>query len=275
MKKLWKNRPALIALIAAGLFLLLSALTVSQREASQAENLFYQAVSPIQEGVNSLTEAVTDFFTRVFFPSALQQKNETLKEELAVSQRKNLLYEETLRENARLSELLDFVGENSSFKYLTASVTAKSLDPYVDTVTINAGSRSGVTEKMAVITAQGIVGRVVEVGATWSKVRTMQNEDMRISVLVERTRDEGMLGGLVLSSGDLVGLKLYYLPKNADIQVGDRIVTSGLGGIFPKGLYVGTVMSLTDDSNGEYDACVGFEVDYEHLEEVLVILEGE
>ena len=67
-------------------------------------------------------------------------------------------------------------------------------------------------------------------------------------------------------------MKLYYLPKDADIQVGDTIVTSGLGGIFPKGLYVGKVIFLTDEDNGEYDACVTSDVDFEHLEEVLIIL---
>ena len=95
---------------------------------------------------------------------------------------------------------------------------------------------------------------------------------MRISVMVERTRDEGMLGGLILENGQLVGLKLYYLPKDADLQVGDTIVTSGLGGIFPKGLYVGKVLFLADEDNGAYDACVVSDVDFEHLEEVLIIL---
>ena len=155
---------------------------------------------------------------------------------------------------------------------MTATVSARNLNPYVDTITVRGGTRSGITEQMAAVTAQGIVGRVIEVGATYAKIRTMQHEDMRISVMVERTRDEGMLGGLVIENGQLVGLKLYYLPKDADIQVGDTIVTSGLGGIFPKGLYVGKVIFLTDEDNGEYDACVTSDVDFEHLEEVLIIL---
>ena len=155
---------------------------------------------------------------------------------------------------------------------MTAPVSAKNLNPYVDTLTVRGGSRSGITEQMAAVNAQGIVGRVIEVGATYAKIRTLQNDDMRISVMVERTRDEGMLGGLILENGQLVGLKLYYLPKDADLQVGDTIVTSGLGGIFPKGLYVGKVLFLADEDNGAYDACVVSDVDFEHLEEVLIIL---
>ena len=272
MKKLWKNRPILIALLAAALFLVLTALTVGRRTASRAEDMFSTAVLPVQEAVSSVTDRVTDFFTRVFYPSRIQEENERLNQLVAAYERRLILYEAMEQENARLAELLDYTSANSSFYFMTAPISARNLNPYVDTLTIRGGSRSGVAEQMAAVNAQGIVGRVVEVGATYSKIRTLQNDDMRISVMVERTRDEGMLGGLIIVDGQLVGLKLYYLPKDAELQVGDVIVTSGLGGIFPKGLYVGKVLYLTDEDNGEYDACVVSDVDFEHLEEVLIIL---
>lgn len=270
MGKLWKNRPALIALTAAVLFLLLAAFTVNERTAGQAEGLFHEALDPVQGFVQGLTENVTDFFTRVFYPSCFQAENEQLKKELLYYQRKSLLQEETERENGRLSELLDYTGEHPDLGFMAAAVTGRSLDPYVDTLTLNAGTRNGVTEKMAVVCAQGVIGRVSQVGAGWCKVRTMLNEDMRISVMVERTRDEGLLGGLLEENGALVGLKLYYLPKEAQLEVGDRLITSGLGGIFPKGLYVGEVMALGGEKD-PYDAIVTWEVDYTHLETVLLV----
>ena len=272
MRKLWRNRPVLIALLAAALFLALAALTVGRRTASRTEDMFSTAVLPVQEAVSQMTDAVTDFFTRVFYPSAIQEENERLTRLVSAYERRLILYEAMEQENARLTELLDYASASGDFYFLTAPVTARNLNPYVDTLTIRAGSRNGITEQMAAVTAQGIVGRIIEVGATYAKIRTMENEDMRISVMVERTRDEGVLGGLVMENGQMVGLKLYYLPKDADIQVGDTIVTSGLGGIFPKGLYVGKVIFLADEDNGEYDACVMSDVDFEHLEEVLVIL---
>lgn len=275
MKKLWRNRPVLIALVSAAVFLALAALTIGRRTAYRGEDLFASALLPIQQGVGELTDEVTDFFTRVFFPSRIQQENALLKRQLSAYERRLMLYEAMEQENARLSELLDYTSANDNFYFLSAPVSAKSIDPYVDTITIRAGSRNGVSEQMAVVNGQGIVGRVIEVGATYSKVRTMQNEDMRISVMVERTRDEGMLGGLVIEEGAVVGLKLYFLPKDADIKVGDTIVTSGLGGIFPKGLYVGKVFQLAAEDNEAYDACVKSEVDFQHLEEVLVVLESE
>lgn len=272
MKKLWRNRPILIALLASALFLVLAALTVGRRTSSRAEDMFTSAVLPVQEAVSAMTDRVTDFFTRVFYPSSIQQENERLTQLVSAYERRLILYEAMEQENARLAELLDYASANSNFYFMTAPISARNLDPYVDTITVRGGSRSGVTEQMAAVNAQGIVGRVIEVGATYSKIRTLQNDDMRISVMVERTRDEGMLGGLIIENGQLVGLKLYYLPKDADLQVGDTIVTSGLGGIFPKGLYVGKVLFLADEDNGEYDACVVSDVDFEHLEEVLIIL---
>ena len=206
MKKLWRNRPILIALLASALFLVLAALTVGRRTASRAEDMFASAVLPVQEGVSVLTDEVTDFFTRVFFPSKIQAENERLNQLVSAYERRLILYEAMEQENARLSELLDYASANSNFYFMTASISARNLDPYVDTLTVRGGSRNGITEQMAAVNAQGIVGRVVEVGATYSKIRTLQNDDMRISVMVERTRDEGMLGGLILEDGQMVGL---------------------------------------------------------------------
>lgn len=271
MRKLWRNRPLIIAWIAVILFVVLAGFTIGERDASAAFNLFASAAMPVQEWVMGVTDDISGFFTRVFTPSAIQEENEELKRQATEYARILALYEETERENARLSELLNFTDTNKSLQFLTGKVIARTSDPYIDVLTLNIGSRQGVKEKMAVICPSGIVGRVVEVGTTWCKVRTLQNEDMRISVMVTRTRDEGMLGGLITNGNVLIGLQLYYLPANADIEIGDEIVTSGLGGVFPKGLYVGKVQTLGKDSDA-FDACISIEVDYEHLEEVIVVL---
>ena len=146
MKKLWRNRPILIALLAAALFLMLAALTVGRRTASRAEDLFSNAILPIQEAVSDVTDRVTDFFTRVFFPSSIQEENKRLTDLVSAYERRLILYEAMEQENARLSELLDYASSNSNFYFMTAPVSAKNLDPYVDTLTVRGGSRSGVTE---------------------------------------------------------------------------------------------------------------------------------
>lgn len=275
MKRLWRNRPMLIALVAAALFLLLAALSIDNRSPGGAEGLFHSALDPIQKEAGELTDRVTDFFTRVFYPDAIQRENEELKKELYYYQRQSILYEETKRENARLTEYLEYTALYPELQFMAAAVTARGENPYVDTLTLNAGSRNGVKQDMAVICPQGVVGRVYEVGVSWCKVRTLQNGDMRLSVLVERSRDEGLLGGLVEENGLLLGQKLYYLPNGAVLEIGDRILTSGLGGIFPKGMTVGEVLSLAALEDGGYDAVVTSPVDFAHLETVLLIKEGQ
>lgn len=270
MRKLWKNRPLWIAWIAIVLLIELAAFTAFYRGAAPVDRLFRNASAPVANVLHTAQEHVQAFFVRVFDPSGVQAENDRLKEQVLVQQQQLALLDETEKENARLSELLNFVEANPNMRYVTASVIGRDSNPYLDTITLNAGTRSGVSEKMAVLTADGIVGRVFEVGPNWCRVKTMCNDEMRISVMVQRTRDEGMLGGLYEEDGILIGLKLYYLPNKADIQVGDVIRTSGIGGFFPKGLYAGTVISVNEDGKGNYDAIVSLDVDFLHIENALI-----
>ncbi len=271
MRKLWKNRPMWIAMIAIVLLLVLAAFSAGGRGFS-GDGLFRNAAAPVSEALHSVQNAIGDFFVRVFTPSDLQRENRQLRDRLLAQEQKLALFDEVEKENARLTELLNYVQTNANMRFVTASVIGRDSNPYIDTITLNAGSRSGVSEKMAVITPDGIVGRVTEVGPNWCRVRTMCNDKMRISVMVERTRDEGMLGGIYEQDGEIRGTMLYYLPGNADLKVGDRIATSGIGGYFPKGLYVGTVLSVNDEGRGTHDAIVSMEIDFLHLENALIVL---
>lgn len=270
MRKLWNARPMWIALVAIILLIVLAAFSASGR--NTGDGLFRTALSPVAGFLHSVQKEVGDFFVRVFTPSEVQEENERLREAVLLQQQQLALLDETEKENARLTELLSYVETNPNLNFVTASVIGRDSNPYIDTITLNAGSRSGVTEKMAVITPHGVVGRVSEVGPNWCRVKTMCDEKMRISVMVQRTRDEGMLGGLNLEDGEIVGTMLYYLPGKADIRVGDTIRTSGIGGFFPKGLYVGTVLSVNDAGRGTYDAIVSMDIDFLHLEEALIVI---
>ena len=270
MRKLWKNRPMWIALIAIILLIVLAAFSVSGR--NTGDGLFRTALAPVAEFLHSAEKQVGGFLTRVFTPSAIQEENERLRKTVLLQEQDLALLEETEKENARLTELLNFVETNTNLSFVTASVIGRDSNPYVDAITLNAGSRNGVTEKMAVITPYGVVGRVSEVGPNWCRVRTMCDEKMRISVMVQRTRDEGMLGGLWLEDGEIVGATLYYLPGKADIRVGDTIRTSGIGGFFPKGLYVGTVVAVNEEGKGTHDAIISMDIDFLHLEEALIVI---
>ena len=270
MRKLWKNSPMWIALIAIVLLIVLAAFTANG--GAEGDGLFRTAAAPVAAFLHTVQDEVGAFFTRVFTPSLIREENARLKATVLEQEQKLALLDETEKENARLSELLNFTEANPNLHFVTASVIGRDSNPYIDTITLNAGSRSGVTEKMAVITQDGVVGRVSEVGPNWCRVKTMCDEKMRISVMVQRTRDEGMLGGLYEQDGTAVGTYLYYLPGKADVRVGDTIRTSGIGGFFPKGLYVGTVIAVNDEGKGTHDAIVSMDIDFLHLEEALIVV---
>lgn len=270
MRKLWNSRPMWIALTAIVLLIVLAAFTANGR--GTEDGLFRTAISPVAAFLHTAQQKVGDFFVRVFTPSAVQEENERLREAVLLQQQQLALLDETEKENARLTELLGYVETNPNLHFVTASVIGRDSNPYIDTIMLNAGSRNGVTEKMAVITPHGVVGRVSEVGPNWCRVKTMCDEKMRISVMVQRTRDEGMLGGLYLEDGERIGALLYYLPGKADIRVGDTIRTSGIGGVFPKGIYVGTVIAVNEEGKGNYDAIVSMDIDFLHLEEALIVV---
>ncbi len=270
MRKLWKNRPMWIALIAIILLVVLAGFTANGR--GTGDELFRTALLPVSGFLHAAEQRGSDFFARVFTPSGIQEENAQLRETVLLQEQKLALLDETEKENARLSELLNFTEANPDLHFVTASVIGRDSNPYIDTITLNAGSRSGVTEKMAVITPDGIVGRVSEVGPNWCRVKTMCDEKMRISVMVQRTRDEGMLGGLYEPDGELLGTYLYYLPSKADVRTGDTVRTSGIGGFFPKGLYVGTVIAVNEEGKGTHDAIVSMDIDFLHLEEALIVV---
>ena len=270
MRKLWNARPMWIALVAIILLIVLAAFSASGR--NTGDGLFRTALSPVAGFLHSVQKEVGDFFVRVFTPSEVQEENERLREAVLLQQQQLALLDETEKENARLTELLSYVETNPNLNFVTASVIGRDSNPYIDTITLNAGSRSGVTEKMAVITPHGVVGRVSEVGPNWCRVKTMCDEKMRISVMVQRTRDEGMLGGIYEQDGEILGTLLYYLPGKADIREGDIIRTSGIGGFFPKGLYVGTVLSVNEEGKGTHDAIVSTDIDFLHLENALIVV---
>lgn len=267
------KKPIIISFVCAVLFFVLALVSFRERIVVKSENLFFNAAEPVLSFVNSLTDNVSLFFERVFYPSQIQQENEELKKKISSLERELVLFEEVSRENARLSELLQYVEQNADMRYVTASVIARNIDDSSESLTLNAGTRHGVSVKTPVITADGVIGRVTEVGNSWCKVHTVMNDEMRLSVLVDRTREEGTLGGFVRVNGEVTGLKLYYLPEDSDVCVGDRIVTSSSGGIFPKGIYVGNVVSLNEEENASYSAVVKSEIDFKSVEEVLLVVD--
>ena len=264
-------------LAAVILLVILIFATTGDRTVSWMESAVGSVAQPVQTFATNVSNSVIGFFERVFNVTDADKENEQLR--LRVAQLEQAEYElEQLRlENERLKELLNYSQSNENYNYVTATIIAKGQGVWFDSFTINAGRKHGIEKNMPVVNSFGLVGRVTDVGATWAKVTSIIDSRSTVSVMVERTRDGAMVQG-VLENGSKAALELYYLPSGSDLVPGDVIVTNGLGGVFPKGITIGTVTEVTrtnDNNADERNALVEPTVDFNHLEEVMVIVSSE
>ncbi|HUI45569.1 MAG TPA: rod shape-determining protein MreC [Nitrospirota bacterium] len=194
-----------------------------------------------------------------------EQENQQLQEEIGRLRIKNGETSELLLENNRLREMLNFKKLQPP-STIAVQVIGKELSPASSTVTINKGSNDQIQKDMAVITADGVVGRVETVLPGTSKVFLLTDPGSTVAVMVQRNREEGLL------EGKLVNCALKYVSYYADIQEGDLVVTSGLDGIYPKGLAVGTVAKVVKREAEVFQTVVVKPaVQFSRLEEALVL----
>lgn len=207
--------------------------------------------------------AIGNVFTNLSAPqetlSELKKQNEELTSELA-----------QLTEAEKTAERLEsLLGLQSTYNLQStaARIIGTTGDAWSQTVTIDKGSANGFEIGMPVCNSGGVIGQIIEVSAATSTVRLINDENSGVSAMVQSTRAQGILQGQ--PDGTLM---LSYVPADADVKVGDVIITSGLGGRFPKGLPLGTVSSVSCAANATYYTIVVRAISTaESNEEVLVI----
>lgn len=174
---------------------------------------------------------------------------------------------ELSQENVRLKSLLSFK-QKSSLRLVAARVIGRSVDSWSSSVVIDKGRYNGIKSGMVVISPQGLVGSIIESMDNTSKVLLINDPNQGISSIVQRSRQEGLVSGTLGSN-----LIMRYLPDEAQIIIGDVIVTSELSQIYPKGLLVGRVVNIGREFSGlNRYALVKPVVDLVNIEEVLVII---
>ena len=166
----------------------------------------------------------------------------------------------------RLQGLLD-LQSTYNLQSTAARIVGQSSDAWTDTVTIDKGSLDGLAVNMPVANAAGVIGQIIEVGPNSATVRLVTDEQSGVSAMIQDTRAQGMVQGQADGT-----LRMLYVSVDSDVQEGDIIITSGLGGVFPKGLPLGTVASVTKSSNDVYYTIIVNPASRtENNEEVLVI----
>ena len=268
----FRSRGFVIMLAVIAALAILIAVTYDRVQVTFIEDAVNSVLSPIQSFSVKASNSIIDFFERVFSSTDLDKENEQLKVQLAqyeiIENELNTLREE----NERLKGLLNYTDITQNYTYVTARVIGKSQGVWFSEFTINAGRNDGVMENQAVVNSKGLVGRVSSVSANTCKVTSIIDSTSDVSVMVERTRDYGFARG-ILNVDKNEKLELYYLPSGYDLVPGDNILTSGIGGIFPKGIAIGTVteVSRANEDTEDRNAIIQPAVDFLRLEEVMIV----
>lgn len=262
-----KNRPLLLCGVLILAALLWYSVSLRQQEqTSFMESLVLRATGPVQAGLDRAIKGVSDLWGHYLYLVDAAEENQHLTEQNRVLRAALTQSEEIRLENARLRLLLDFK-EDLKTSTLPARVIAEDASSWFRTVMIDKGDADGVTEGLPVVVAEGVVGRVVRSSPHFSRVLLITDASSAVASLLQDNRARGVCRGQ--------GEKLVFdfVLRQEEVNVGDRVVTSGMGGVFPKGLVVGSVESVDRREFGLFQSIeVAPAVDFSHLEEVLVLV---
>ena len=252
------------------ILIILFALTNMQNnQLSYVENLANKIVMPIQNGLTYLKNKAngnSSFFANV---NNLKEENEKLQNKNTELEQKLRELESIKAENESLKQYLNLKEKYSDYAAVPADIINRDISNYSKNIVINVGSNNGIKEGMTVIAAEGLVGHVISVTNTTAKVQTIIDSSSSTSSLISTSRDSIVCKGILNNETQL---KAMYIPTEATVSQGDTIETSGLGGIYQKGIYIGTIEKVenTTDLTNRY-ALVSVAVDFKKLESVLVI----
>jgi rod shape-determining protein MreC len=237
---------------------------VSSQAVSLVLSPFQQAVSWVANEIRYVTGAVWEI-------STLYEQNKMLRNEVEQLRGINLQANEALAENERLRKMIGYQQAAHQFDMVAARVIGRESDTWSRMIVIDRGTMNGIANDMPVVTPQGLVGRVVEAGMNSSKVQLILDPRSSVGTIVQRA--ESRVTGIVQGDMDNPTMpQMVNIPKNADVVEGDVIVTSGFGGIYPKGIIVGLVSSLKNDDGGLLKiGILESAVDFQKLEDVQVI----
>ncbi|HHW71358.1 MAG TPA: rod shape-determining protein MreC [Clostridiales bacterium] len=273
MPRIVKKRPLFIIIIISIMLITLMVVTNKYEYAfSKIEGAVGYITSPVQKVFYTISSSVSNFFYDIKDNRDIKAENEELREYVAILENELIEKNELEKENKRLKKLLDFAVDNDKMTVTGAKVIGKNPGNWFNVILIDKGTKHGVDINMAVVTERGLVGRIFQVGPNWAKVRTIVDGQSSVSGIIERTRDNGLVKGnndMGLEEGMC---RMIYLPLDSDLKPGDKVLTSGLGEIFPKGIYIGEVKEVVEEKRDFFKtAIIEPGVDFQRLEEVLVI----
>ncbi len=268
---MYKNKKAGIIGIVITIIILILIVIFSngEKNASLFENIASNLVMPIQNGLTYLKNKISGNDTFFADIDNLQSENEEL-------QKRNSELEQLLRElesikaeNETLKEYLNLTEKYGEYETIPGYVINKDISNYSKTIVINIGSDDGVKENMTVIADEGLVGHVISVTNDTAKVQTIVDTASSVSAVMSSNDESIVCKGTLDDNSQLSAM---YIPTDANVVQGDSVETSGLGGIYPKGIHIGTISRVNNTQNmTDRYAIVDTAVDFDKIDTVLVI----
>ncbi|MFZ5990083.1 MAG: rod shape-determining protein MreC [Bacillota bacterium] len=272
MLRLIKSKLFILLAVTVAILVIMGLSSKQDSKINYAGNVFSVVLSPFQEFINYLGGQIDGASGYLKDTKVLREENETLKAQIDKLEKEIKDLSDYREKNKELREALNIKDQFSDFDFLGANIIGKDMGNWFNVFTIDRGVQDGIGNNFAVITSKGLVGRVIGTDLISSKVISIIDEGSTVSARISKTRD------LVVVKGDLKlkdeGLcRLDYIPPDVDVSVGDKIETSGLGGIYPKGIIIGEIKEVRRRSSelNRY-AIIKPAVDFKRLEEVLILV---
>jgi rod shape-determining protein MreC len=232
-----------------------------------AEQVVVEITAPFQKATQGTIRAVQEIWLSYFNLINVRKENHLLKKELRTLRMESHRHQEMVATNKRLRDLLQFK-EVTDWPVVAVQVIGRDPTGWFKSVIIDKGSRAGIMINMPVVDAQGIVGRVVSVSPHYAKVLLVIDQNSAVDCVIQRSREKGIVRGVSDQECDV-----DYVLKTGDVKIDDRVITSGMGRVFPKGLPIGDVIEIrTEPGNLFKKIQITPSVDFSKLEELLVIL---
>jgi len=225
-----------------------------------------EMVYSIETVINVPFKKISNLWEDYVFLVGLEEENKLLKEKNARAAADIIKYREGYLEGIRLKKLLK-LQETLPFSTLSARVVGRNPSPIFKMIIINRGQTDGLRAGLPVVATAGAVGRIMEASWNVSRVLLLTDENSSVDAMVQESRTQGILQGSASA-----GCNLKYIPKTATVNVGDTVISSGMGGIFPKGLPLGAVRAVNKKEADLFQKVhVTLFADPAKTEEVLVV----
>jgi rod shape-determining protein MreC len=267
-----RNRIILIVII----IICVGVVTVYVRESDKGplhsiQNFFLDLVSPVARAFSKVFKPIKDGVVNVFHLPSLSKERADLQKEVDQLRRERIETRELEAENQELKELLKWSETQAELDTVGADIVGQSPDNWQRMMIVNKGSSSGVKKYMAVVTEEGLIGRVISVGSRSSVVQLITDSRSGIGARDQRSRETGIMEG---QNEDV--LRFVPMKDDADVKVGDIMETSGLGGTCPPGIVIGRVSNVKKRSSGLTRLVeVKPFVEFSKLDQVLIIITPE